>query len=92
VKLPDLGAGFDSGNVLPQYFIVNLQVPMVAKALFGGGNKKKNANGENSKPTINAVYYFKITKATAACARELDVKNSKLFPVVYFNLLLNLCV
>jgi hypothetical protein len=48
---------------LPSYFVVNMQIPTVGKPLFGA--KRKLAN-QGPPPTLNAVYYFKISPQTAS--------------------------
>ena len=61
--------GYDPAGSVPAYIVVNLQIPTVGKALFGA---KKKAAAAGPPPTIMAVYYFKITPATAAGIATLD--------------------
>ena len=65
IKLPSLPSNGYS-NTVPPYFIINMQIPRRAKALFGG------RNGDPI-PTMNSVYYFVQTEKTRLALSRLEM-------------------
>ena len=67
MQLPPLPPERDPGRASPvqPYFVVNMQIPRVPKALFGSSSKQPT-------PTMNSCFYFRCTKATAAALRKLE--------------------
>lgn len=71
-------------TTVPAYIIINMQMPLEAKSLFGGNKRKspvkasKNGGGgasdtvSSSVPACNAVYYFRISPSTAKHMLALD--------------------
>jgi hypothetical protein len=72
---------------------INLQMPTEVKPLFGiggGGKKKKKTSGDGDGngdkneggggvPTLNSVYFFKISTHTARCMAKIDERCNKKF-------------
>jgi len=70
----------NNATTVPAYIVINMQIPLEAKSLFGGSKQKSPAKGgkggssavSSSVPAINAVYYFRITPLTAKHMLALD--------------------
>jgi len=68
MQLPHLPPDCDPGPASPvqPYFVVNMQIPRVPKALFGSSSSKQ------ATPTMNSCFYFRCTPATATALRKLE--------------------
>jgi hypothetical protein len=58
---------YNANSVVPALFIINIQIPMQPKAMFGA---------QKLPPTVNAVFYLRLSAKTAEALTHIDEPNS----------------
>jgi hypothetical protein len=67
VALPDTSSLVPNGSSVPALLVMNVQVPVQPRAMFGA---------RKLPPTVNAVFYMRLTPETAAAVARLEAAQN----------------